>query len=66
VLEYRPGDGDRLSLEQREIGDAAHSGLVVLQEHHLLSRAMQRFPVLHSPLQHSTHCCSYMNKSFLS
>ena len=33
VLKRHTGNRDRLTLEQREIGNAQHAGLVVLQEH---------------------------------
>lgn len=51
VLKHHTSHGDGCALEQREIGDAHHPGAVLLQEHHLLRRAVQRPPLLNTPLQ---------------
>jgi len=51
VLQHHAGHGDRFALEQREIGDARHTRLVVLQEHHAALRAMQGPPLLDAALQ---------------
>jgi len=51
VLQHRAGNGDGLSLEQREIGNARHTRLVVLQEHHAAGRAIQGSPLLDAALQ---------------
>jgi len=40
VLQRLPRHGDRLAFEQREIRDPQHPSPVLLQEHHLLGRAM--------------------------
>ena len=50
VLQHLTTDRDRRTLEQREIGEAQHPGTVLLQEHHLLARTVQRPPLLHPTL----------------
>jgi hypothetical protein len=51
VLKRRTGDGDGIALELGEIGDPEHTGLVLLQEHHVTARAVEGFPLLNAALQ---------------
>jgi hypothetical protein len=51
VLKRHAGDRDRLTLEQGEIEDPQHAGLVLLQEHHLLFGTVQGLPLLNAALQ---------------
>jgi len=51
VLEHHARHGDGVALEHGEIRNAQHAGAVLLQEHHLLGRAVQGPPLLHTPLQ---------------
>jgi len=40
VIQHLTRHGDRLAFKQREIRDPQNTGPVLLQEHHLLCRAM--------------------------
>ena len=51
VLQHLPRNRDRLTLEQREIGDPEHPSPVLLQEHHLPGRPVQGPPLLDAALQ---------------